>query len=349
MVVSGFFQGERDFFRAYMQPKFDDVYNKNLELSRQLEFSSKILPRFKNIQKEVLQMAKEMEIKGNVLTLPLSKEGRDIFDIQGISYFYGDKGGVVYISDFFFLFEPKDWSSKNRPAGIDDPRLASDEYVKGLIKEAHRFLRAPPPKYPATLEGMNDFLAHKEILRFYLKISGDPEVFKKAKKFLLAHELAHLQKQHVMIAGTAEVIKRRGYLVVLYVLIGLSGLNYLVDDEFNPSFAGSVLTVATIFLTYYLVTKSVQFRMGQNHEYEADAIAAKKYPDLRNEASKFHEALANHFKEIKVKQGEVLGTKSLFYKKINDFLIEWNNWTDKHPDSRLRAKRIRLITETSNP
>jgi len=190
-----------------------------------------------------------------------------------------DDPGTIELMPFSLL-NGEDFPQELRLSGPNDPRLKSEAFLNNVIDWSYQFLGLDK----STLRSQDRKLLHKDVqrcLKFYL----NPDLAKRARQFIFAHEVAHLYYRHgVEGVNFIEEIKKNPFkkcgpipaiaAFIVFVIIGLAT---------SFSFAGLLLAGgvgAVTFAVAFMVNQKYLIATNQRkHEIQADLLAVKTLKD----------------------------------------------------------------------
>ena len=146
--------------------------------------------------------------------------------------------------NYFFLLESENIPENLKPQ-IQDPRLNSDEYISQVVDWMQEYLGA------TTFSSKMLRPSDRTSIRLFLIMASQPEKFKQAKEFVLAHELSHLFYKHRPRQAEASLLAK--YNTISWILSGVIGCTSGVF--FN--LLGRKKTAISIGLLVALATKVV--------------------------------------------------------------------------------------------
>lgn len=212
----------------------------------------------------VRQLAEQIEFQRphSIAVLPQDRDPFVSYTAEAIFVEEWDSHRIYY--SYLLLLEPEDIPLKLRLECEDDPRINSDAYIKEFTDWFQEFLDFKKEHITPS---------DKDIIRRMLRLTANPEEFKAAKKFILAHELGHLfykhelEKKKCLEEGTIY----RKVISAALSIFGTVACNHLTDSVIPSLLIGICLFKITEIALHNLES----LRLSRKNEKEADLFAIK--------------------------------------------------------------------------
>lgn len=213
------------------------------------------LEREKELQEKVNQIAMQMHLS----QVELTKDPNHPF--SSIMTAYPENHAIKY--NYFFLMRREDFADL---FPLEDKKLHSDHFITQIISIVKKTLMRP--NHPEFLIDEKD----KKYITSFILLMRNEEKYKQAKKFIIAHECAHIKQMEMpcydnvarILFQESSVAGAGCALFLFYILLSTG------DFSFFSSYASSGLF-------YFVITKIYpklrELHLQRKYETDADLIA----------------------------------------------------------------------------
>ena len=170
----------------------------------------------------------------------------------------------IYIPRIFLL-EPNDFCNELKELQDKPSLLEDDHYLERIADTSYACLDRKRASRPLTR-------FEKEMLRTFLKFIQDPQKSEAAKKFILGHEAAHIQKSHL----TAAIIDLNKLIRRYWLSLFLAG-SLAIALIFTAAIPLWIVMMSALTLWMILsIPPTLHFlKLSRKDEEEADTYAAE--------------------------------------------------------------------------
>ncbi len=264
---------------------------------------------FDEFYKQIPALSNENEERRHIIPSTFTPELSTSSQKNTLDFAAGDVDKKTVFIDPLLLLQNSDLPKDLQVTGPEDPKIDTIYYRVALSFWIRR-------KFHDT-EG---YELNPNLFKYYLKLWKNPEMLNRVRKFILAHEFAHIHHNHTK--WRWDFITTVGLTGMLFYCCGVMPLDFAVGMSY------------TIFYLLFLVRRCFRYSLYTNDEMKADLTAYKLTKDLK--AAKKCFKIMDKIESIRWRQ-------TPWYQKINQPLFPEAIFPVSHPSPQERIAYLKEL------